>query len=466
VGLAAFYLIPMACEQHWVDLSAAVDYPVFKIENNWLFAHHAGAGWIPFDAFLHRASSLTVITIGIALSCVLVLIARNRLLHTSLHPPYEHGWSRSEVSHPSARNAQPRGCPDGARGVGGAADTVGLPDVTCSASGVAPDEQRSRLKSFIYKFSRLASASQKSRVRGWAVVHSSRNSQDASWIAPDERRSGAVPFPARWWMVLAMIPLTVLLLQFPFSLAAWNVLPKLRFLQYPWRWTLVVEAPMALFFAAAVWPAQTQKRWQRAVVAATCGLLFFASLVYCSRNFLRVCKQADTAAGLLAQYRAGGLRGADEYEPPEADHWKIARALPDACFSAASDTTLGVASPPDSTPTWAPRQGSCEATAAWSVQQPQHLRVKMSAPHAGYLILKLVSFPAWRVRVNGLDTDLADPRDDGLIAVPVAQGAVDLAVDWVTTPDGVAGRVVSAASFLLLVGITILRRRRAQLHQT
>ena len=52
-------------------------------------------------------------------------------------------------------------------------------------------------------------------------------------------------------------------------------------------------------------------------------------------------------------------------------------------------------------------------------------------------------------------------RDDGLIAVPVPQGPVDLTVDWTTSPDVVAGRWVSALSVLLLFALWWVELRRA-----
>ena len=51
------------------------------------------------------------------------------------------------------------------------------------------------------------------------------------------------------------------------------------------------------------------------------------------------------------------------------------------------------------------------------------------------------------IRVNGqLDHRSLPKRDDGLIAVPVPQGPVDLTVDWTITPDVVAGRWLSASA--------------------
>jgi hypothetical protein len=247
IALAAFYLLPAAWEQHWVDLRAAADYPVFNIENNWLFARHADPQLAPFQFFLHRASIIAVVTI-------------TRL---------------------------------------------------CWAS-----------RSFCYAVGMRT-------------------------------RSSAFPSPRRWWIPLALIPFAALFLQFPISLPVWNLLPKLRFLQYPWRWVLAVEAPMAIFAAAAIWPGKSSTHWLRRTVAALCALVFLAATFFAARTFLRDCKEGDTMADLLELYRGGGgLEGTDEYEPPDSDHWKIATGLPDACFSPNSDTVLGVVAPDGAIPAW------------------------------------------------------------------------------------------------------------------
>ena len=47
-------------------------------------------------------------------------------------------------------------------------------------------------------------------------------------------------------------------------------------------------------------------------------------------------------------------------------------------------------------------------------------------------------------------------RQDGLMAVPVPAGRVDLHVDWTTTPDVVLGRVISGLALLL---VTVLGLR-------
>ena len=353
IALAAFYLIPAAWEQRWVDLRAAIDYPVFNIENNWLFARHTDPLLAPFGMFLHRASMIFVSMITIALLSLLILLLRGR-------------------------------------------------------------------------FSAHASPLQLDR---------------------------------RWWIPLALIPAAVLFLQFPISLPFWNLLPKLRFLQYPWRWTLLLESATAIFAAAAIWPTRNARRWMKLTVAALCAVVFISGTVFEARTFLRACKEGDTVADLLATFRAGGgLEGTDEYEPAGADHWQISTGLPDACLTADSDTPLGIAGTDASIPDWRPEQGSCEATAKAQFREPEHMRISMVASHSGFLILRLLSFPAWRITVNGDPAVSLMQRDDGLIAVPVSQGPVDVAVDWITTPDVIAGRCVSGLALLLLIAVGLVEQ--------
>jgi len=162
-------------------------------------------------------------------------------------------------------------------------------------------------------------------------------------------------------------------------------------------------------------------------------------------------------------YRGGGgLEGTDEYEPPDADHWKIATALPDACFTADSSTALGIVGPGELIPNWRAGQGSCEATATAQLRQPERLRIAMVTPHAGFLILRLLRYPAWRVTINGRPASPLPQRDDGLIAVPVPLGPVNVAVDWVTTPDALAGRCLSGLGLLLLAALALVERRLLQ----
>jgi uncharacterized membrane protein YfhO len=79
------------------------------------------------------------------------------------------------------------------------------------------------------------------------------------------------------------------------------------------------------------------------------------------------------------------------------------------------------------------------------------------------LILRLRAYPAWHVKVNGKLMPVIQ-RDDGLIAVLVQQGRVQLDVDWTTTPDVIVGRWISAFSLLAITGLFAYRRHRKPVH--
>ncbi len=271
--------------------------------------------------------------------------------------------------------------------------------------------------------------------------------------------------PARrsWWVPLALIPPVVLLLLLPISLPGWNALPKLRFLQFPWRWLLVVEAPMSIFFAAAVWP---QRRWRRVAVLAVCVAFYAAATTVAYVSLFQGCDPEDSVRGRLANYEAGtGFEGTDEYAPPGADNSLVATELPEACLVSDPTSILGKGDP-DMAPEWSADQGSCEATLSAGQGRPQgspeHLRIAWAVPHAGYLVLRLRAYPAWKVTLNGRPAANGPAREDGLMTVPVQAGTVDLAVDWKATTDVLAGRAISAIALLLVTGVGLLERRRFQ----
>lgn len=270
----------------------------------------------------------------------------------------------------------------------------------------------------------------------------------------------------RWWIPITLIPLAVLLLELPLSLPLWNLLPKLRFLQFPWRWLVALEAPMAIFFAAAVWP---RKPRMRVAVAALCVAGFVGATVYAGQTLFQTCDGEDSVSGMVHVDHSGtGFVGYSEYAPPGADDSMISTGLPDACL--ASDPTIVLGATPngangeDAILAWNAAQGSCEATMRWQVDQPEHrvLRGFFSRPE--FLILHLRSYPAWRILLNGRPVTSLPRRADGLAVLPVPQGPVVLSIDWITTQDVLAGRWLSALAVLLVAGLWRIERKLGRSH--
>jgi hypothetical protein len=277
-------------------------------------------------------------------------------------------------------------------------------------------------------------------------------------------RRGRLPGRRSWWIPLALIPPAVLFLQFSVSHLLWNGLPELRFLQFPWRWLLAVEAPMAVFLAAAVWPRESARCWRRIAVGLACCAAFLAMICFAAKSLYQDCDAEDSVPGMWSAYGAGqGFIGTYEYEPIGADNGLVATGLPGACLVSDPATVLGTLPngpiTDETAPAWNAGQNSCDATLGWQSGSPEHKRLLAFVRHPGFLILRLRGYPAWRVAVNGRPAGALPQRDDGLMVVPVPQGLVNLTVDWADPPVVIAGRWLSVLAAMLLAGLWLLERK-------
>ncbi|MGD0890249.1 MAG: hypothetical protein ABR923_01860 [Terracidiphilus sp.] len=309
-----------------------------------------------------------------------------------------------------------------------------------------------------------------------------------------------VPGERKWWLPMALIPPAVLFLLFPISQPFWNGLPELRLLQFPWRWLVVLESPMAISFAAAVW---FDRKALRQIVIAACAAVFVAISLAAPRWWFVECGSAVTAFVDAAREHIGVL-GKPEYAPPGIRFPVVSllvdsegnpmldsfgnprqspfthpnmQIVPDACLL----NNLPGASVPEGVafvPAWRGDPASCDS-AGWrelsligllsahgtSRDTPEEKWFKGVAAHAGYLILRLRYYPAWSVKVNGVPVRAIAERERGLMAVPVPHGNVQVLVDWSTTGDVVAGRSVSGVALLLITCLFLFERKhlRAQL---
>jgi hypothetical protein len=262
------------------------------------------------------------------------------------------------------------------------------------------------------------------------------------------------------WLVLAAIPIVVLLLQLPVSWPVWSYLPKMRFLQFPWRWLVAVEAPMGVFIAAAVWQV---KRWRQIAVGALCFPAFAWALQIAGHNYLQPCDEEDAVAPMVAVDKSGaGFEGVYEYAGVGVDESLAVKGLPLGCLADDPQVELGRMND-DQVLEWNAGQGSCQpvqlAIPDSSRSRPEGLHAFANIEHAGYLILRRRAYPAWQVKVNGKPAPVIQ-REDGLIAVQMQQGRVQLDVDWTTTPDVLAGRWLTALSVLAVTGLCAYRRKR------
>jgi hypothetical protein len=270
----------------------------------------------------------------------------------------------------------------------------------------------------------------------------------AAVLAWRRRRGG-------WWWPLVAAGAAIAALQFPLSDIVWRLAPELRYLQFPWRWLLamgLVMAAVAGITASGGDEAQTARR--RVVVALACGMAVLAGLV-----FWLPCDEEDNVPAQVATFHGLGFAGTDEYTPRGANNDIIQPGLPPVRVLRSVNADKGPLNP--DLDTW-------EATPADEV--PATVRVEtwggerraavVTSSGAGYAVLRLMDYPAWRVTVNGAAMPARLHRVDGLMVIPVAKGETNIDVRWQTTKDVWAGRWVSLAALAVTLAWMGQERRK------
>lgn len=348
LGLAAFYLVPAAWEQRWIDIRQAVDVGM-RVGDSWLFSRHASPDLALHDQVLRTASFILVLTTALAVIAVTLSLIRGKL-------------------------------PSGSR---------------------------------VY------------------------------------------------WMPLALLIPIILLLQFPISAPVWHLLPKLEFLQFPWRWLMVLGIPYAIFLAAAT-PLEDRRSRLWFSIGWTAVLVLLACLA--GHFFFQICDEEDQVSNQVAVFQAGtGVAGTDEYAAAASDNSLIPSGLPDGCLVSNPMQELGE-SESGATPVWYPEQGSCDDTYTAQVWQNEHKLLQIESDHDGFVVLRLSRYPAWQITVNHDIVAAPATREDGLAVVPVSAGASSIEVRWSTTPDVLWGRWISLVSLVLLAALWTVERRFGAVH--
>jgi hypothetical protein len=258
--------------------------------------------------------------------------------------------------------------------------------------------------------------------------------------------------PLLW--LASFVPL-ILLLLVPLSSSLWRYTPQLAYVQFPWRWLLVLAPIAALFLCGSV-TRRTRAAWLVMMAVAVCAV----SIVACTRHFHQYCDDEDNVAAQVALMHEGsGQEGTDEYTPRDDDNAEVYQDMPEVRVLTVPD-----AEEPDSgkqqNPEWQ-AVPSAERRASIQVQRwgAERYDVVIDSIAPGFAVLRLMDYPAWTVHRNGADMKNRPRRDDGLLTIPVPQGRSQIDIRWRTTPDIWIGRAVSLLG-LFIFGLVWHRERR------
>jgi hypothetical protein len=252
------------------------------------------------------------------------------------------------------------------------------------------------------------------------------------------RSNSTVPDRARkTFFALLALGACASLLTLRITLPLWNYLPKLRFVQFPWRWMSIIALVSACFFAAAI---EKRRAWVWFALFVLLSVPLCAFLVKETWwDFDEMPTQHDAVTN------GTGYDGTDEYDPKGDDHLDLPAAAP--------LVKLLPQNAGDS-----PHPPSQVLVRTWTTE---HKDIHVDAQDSARLALRLLNYPAWQVEVNGRPIVPERMDDVNQMVIPVDPGSSDIRVRFVRTPDRTVGMLLSLLSALIAAILLLAFRRHA-----
>ena len=215
------------------------------------------------------------------------------------------------------------------------------------------------------------------------------------------------------WTALLVWATAGCFLMFPLSALLWRILPKMQFMQFPWRWLLCVSMIFAIIVTSGL-----RRWWMRAAVCALSIVVIVAAW------HLAQAPWWDTAADLREMQdnmaTGAGYEGTDEYTPAGADPSAIDKDARKVAVEGSARAVIHVV--------------------RWDAES-KAFTAEMSAPDQ--LALRLFPYPAWQTEVNGRLIETSTRAGSGQMVVPVEAGMNRVEIHFVRTWDRRTGGWIS-----------------------
>ena len=226
--------------------------------------------------------------------------------------------------------------------------------------------------------------------------------------------------------LLAWVAVAALLMISASSLL-WTHLPKLQFLQFPWRWLLCLNVAFALLVTVA---------WKSNTVRVVICVAMLGILVFGAWHIQRPWKDTSSDIARLAdRQRSGeGYKGRPEYVP----------------IGAASNVqeSTGLVVLESGGQAWLSVQ-------RWDAESKM-ITARVSQP--AKLVFRLFTYPAWKVEVNGRLVK-SESGASGQVVVPIEAGQSVVHLSFSPTWDRTLGQIVSAVAFLTISFIFLFNKK-------
>jgi hypothetical protein len=255
-------------------------------------------------------------------------------------------------------------------------------------------------------------------------------------------RSITGPLAKSFWSALLAVSVMAAFLMTRISNILWILLPKLRFVQFPWRWMSILAIPFACFISAAI--VHKRMRGYRAPLT----IVALLAVLGCTATYMvrhTWWDSEDVPVLLEALQNDEGFEGVDEYDPVGDDH---------ALLPENSERVTVVPATPEA-------ETAAESDAEVTVQRwtAERKEMRITAREPLILRLRLLDYPAWRVEVNEAVVVPEETGEIAQITVPLNAGSSHVVVRFIRTPDRTIGAVISGAS--VLIALLLFTRRPA-----
>src|SRR5712691_4400496 len=245
--------------------------------------------------------------------------------------------------------------------------------------------------------------------------------------AAKEEESGE---PRELWRVLLLLSAAATMLMIRPSSFFWEHLPKLRFVQFPWRWMAILAVPYAYFLAAGIARRRRGWIWGAVIVVVVGGTAtFLVQKTWWDSEDIPVLREA------IAHDQ--GFEGTDEYDPVGDDHYNLPEKAPRVQVLPAEES--------------AGRAPQAEIQIGRWTAEEKNLRVASRAPVR--VALRLLNYPGWRVEVNGKAVTPGHAETNGEMVLPLAPGPHRITAKFVRTPDRTLGDAISVMALLTLLAL-------------
>lgn len=241
------------------------------------------------------------------------------------------------------------------------------------------------------------------------------------------------------WTALIVLAGAAGLLMFRITFIFWQYLPKLQFVQFPWRFMSILSVCYACLVAGAM-ARRFAWLWLALVIAfASATGIFLVRHTWWDPDNMTTLQEAVE--------QGDGFDGTDEYDPRGDDHLNLPLRAP-----------LVEVLPPEDAPSPAGLDAHVQ-TPIWTTNRKE---VRVNTPEPVRLALRVLNYPAWRVEVNGKIVRPQSADDFAQMIIPVQAGNSEIKVSFVRTWDRTAGMEITAASLLLALALAMRRKKFIQ----